>query len=42
MNECLMIPQHEKQIDFWVSKKGKCKWNGYQLKNWNVYAECII
>ena len=24
MNECLMTPQHEKQIGYWVSKKGKC------------------
>ena len=27
MNECLMTPQHEKQIGYWVSEKGKCmKW----------------
>ena len=26
-NECLMTPQHEKQIGYWVSEKGKCmKW----------------
>ena len=24
MNECLMTPQHEKQIGYWVSEKGKC------------------
>ena len=23
MNECLTTPQHEKQIDYWVSEKGK-------------------
>ena len=27
MNECLTTPQHEKQIGYWVSVKGKCmKW----------------
>ena len=27
MNECLTIPQQEKQIGYWVSEKGKCmKW----------------
>ena len=27
MNVCLTIPQHEKQIGYWVSEKGKCmKW----------------
>ena len=27
MNECLTTPQHEKQIGYWVSEKGKCmKW----------------
>ena len=27
MNECLTLPQHEKQIGYWVSEKGKCmKW----------------
>ena len=27
MNECLTTPQHEKQIDYWVSEKDKCmKW----------------
>ena len=27
MNECLMTPQHEKQIGYWVSEKGKyMKW----------------
>ena len=27
MNECLKTPQHEKQIGYWVSEKGKCmKW----------------
>ena len=24
MNECLTTPQHEKQIGYWVSEKGKC------------------
>ena len=24
MNECLMTPQHENQIGYWVSEKGKC------------------
>ena len=34
MNECLTTPQHEKQIGYWVSEKGKCI-NGYiKLKNW--------
>ena len=23
MNECLMTPQHKKQISYWVSEKGK-------------------
>ena len=23
MNECLTTPQHEKQIGYWVSEKGK-------------------
>ena len=28
MNECLTTPQHEKQIGYWVSEKGKCmKWS---------------
>ena len=27
INECLTTPQHEKQIGYWVSEKGKCmKW----------------
>ena len=27
MNECLTTPQHEKEIGYWVSEKGKCmKW----------------
>ena len=27
MNECLTTPQHENQIGYWVSEKGKCmKW----------------
>ena len=27
MNECLMTPQHGKQIGYWVSEQGKCmKW----------------
>ena len=27
MNECLTRPQHEKQIGYWVSEKGKrMKW----------------
>ena len=27
MNECLITPQHEKQISYWVSEKGKStKW----------------
>ena len=27
MNECLMTPQHENQIGYWVSEKDKCmKW----------------
>ena len=27
MNECLTTPQHEKQIGYWVSEKGKrMKW----------------
>ena len=27
MNECLTTPQHEKQISYWVSEKGKrMKW----------------
>ena len=26
-NECLTTPQHEKQVGYWVSGKGKCmKW----------------
>ena len=25
MNECLTTPQHEKQIGYWVSEKGKKK-----------------
>ena len=35
MNECLTTPQHEKQIGYWVSGKGKCmKWLYHQkLKN---------
>ena len=35
MNECLTTPQHEKQIGYWVSEKGKCmKWlYHYKLKN---------
>ena len=35
MNECLTTPQHEKQIGYWVSEKGKCmKWlYNYKLKN---------
>ena len=24
MNECLTTPQHEKEIGYWVSEKGKC------------------
>ena len=24
MNECLTTPQHENQIGYWVSEKGKC------------------
>ena len=31
MNECLTTPQHEKQIGYWVSEKGKCmKWFSYE------------
>ena len=35
MNECLTTPQHEKQIGYWVSEKGKCmKWLYHsKLKN---------
>ena len=29
MNECLMTPQHEKQIGYWVSEKG----NGYEASH---------
>ena len=28
MNECLTTPQHEKQIGYWVSEKGKCTVKG--------------
>ena len=31
MNGCLTTPQHEKQIGYWVSEKGKCI-NGYIIK----------
>ena len=24
MNECLTMPQHKRQIGYWVSEKGKC------------------
>ena len=27
MNECLTTPQHEKQIGYWVSEKGKVLFN---------------
>ena len=35
MNECLTTPQHEIQIGYWVSEKGKCmKWlYNKKLKN---------
>ena len=35
MNECLTTPQHENQIGYWVSEKGKCmKWlYNKKLKN---------
>ena len=35
MNECLTTPQHENQIGYWVSEKGKCmKWlYNSKLKN---------
>ena len=32
MNECLMTPQHKKQIGYWVSDKRKMQWNGYKIK----------
>ena len=35
MNECLMTPQHEKQIGYWVSEKGKCV-NHNRSQLWSV------
>ena len=32
MNECLTTPQHEKQINYWVSEKGKCNEMVIKLK----------
>ena len=32
MNECLTTPQHEKQIGYWVSEKGKKKNNNNNVK----------
>ena len=42
MNECLTTPQHEKQIGYWVSEKGKCmKWL-YQFEVTNINChECV-
>ena len=41
MNECLTTPQHEKQIGYWVSEKGKCmKW--LYLKGDELYIELLI
>ena len=34
MNECLMTPQHEKQIGYWVSEKGKRMIWLYNLFKW--------
>ena len=41
MNECLTTPQHEKQIGYWVSEKGKCmKWFvEYVIINVSIYTE---
>ena len=33
MNECLTTPQHENQIDHWVSEKGKGNEMVIKLKN---------
>ena len=35
MNECLTTPRHEKQIGYWVSKKGKrMKWLYREKNEW--------
>ena len=41
MNECLTTPEHEKQIGYWVSEKGKCmKWlYNKKLKNIIKHSE---
>ena len=41
MNECLTTPQHEKQIGYWVSEKGKCmKWL-YNKKSKNIIKHSV-
>ena len=41
MNECLTTPQHEKQISYWVSEKGKCNEMVIKLKIENC-KKCAI
>ena len=37
MNECLTTPQHEKQIGYWVSEKGKLA-----IKSWSKLKSIIL
>ena len=41
MNECFTTPQHEKQIGYWVSEKGKCMKLKFVLINHSVMS-CAI
>ena len=41
MNECLTTPQHEKQIGYWVSEKGKCMIWLYNYKSKNIIKHSV-
>ena len=40
MNKCLMTPQHEKEIDYGVSVKGKCSEMVTKLKTESIIIQC--
>ena len=41
MNECLTTPQHEKQIGYWVSEKGKIIQQCWVLLFFNIGPKTI-
>ena len=42
MNECLMTPQHEKQIGYWVSEKDKLLYNQVVRYLWWSLYNCLL